>query len=670
MGRWSWVLFGITCIVASSPSARAAQGQDAVEVGTVLVSPRRIPRVSLDLSRFPGSATVVTADEIEASGATTAQEALGRLEGVMIHEQQGFGLGSDSTVNLRGIVNSSRTNVLVLLNGVRQNRITGDDVHWQSIPADQIERIEIIRGGGGLSYGEGALAGVINLITKQDSPELLETEHGIEVGSFGWQQYHVSARGSARPLRYGVNYTRRLVEGYRESSQSRNTTISAHGGVDLLPSLSADVNVLHSEDTTGFPGLLTQTQAEARKQQTNSFHGFNDNEIDQVSLDLIGGPWKGLSGVVNLYWRRWVQTSEDSINFNPFTITPSRGVSVRTNHEHRGDWLDHLLITGVELSEDKATTGDPGATPDSESNRSGYGLYVEETLTAADRVTLVGGLRFDKFRYEESLTFPAFNGTLRFEGWSPKVGLTLAAMPGVLDLFASYARPFKAPNVDDFSSRLGSAFSGNADLEPQQADDYEIGARLSRGPLTASATWFYIRIDDEILFNQLAGANQNFDTRRVGVELSSHLTWQERFRTFATYTGVEAEFRRGRFDDKRVPGTPRHTINTGFGLSPARGLWVDLQWRLVNDQIRINDMNNILGKADNYGVLDLLCQYDLPRPRRAAGWWPQTKAYLKILNLTNEEYVSNQSSNGTDLRGAGEAPMPPISFVGGLTVTF
>lgn len=665
---FAWLVGPLHALAETPPESNKPVNR--TQAPEVIVSARRIPGRSLVASRFPGNVTVLTAEDIRQLQPATTPQAIAYAEGVTLMDQQGFGLGADGTLNMRGIVNSSRTNSLVLVDGIRQNRITGDDVHWQSIPVSQIERIEIIRGGGASSYGEGALAGVINIVTKQDSDKLLETEHGVEVGSFGWQQYTTNVRGKAQPLRYSLNYARRQTTGYREYSQSRNTTITAHTGVDLLPGVSADLHVMHSEDTTGFPGLLTLVQTQQRRIQTNAFHGINKNEIDQVSLDLAGGPWAGFSGLITGYWRRWVQQSEDSINFNAFTVTPSHGLNLRGNHEWEGDTVDHLLIGGIELSEDKATTGDPGVGTDSESNRAGYGLYLEETLTFADRLSLVGGLRFDKFRYEESLTFPAFDGTLRFEGWSPKVGVAFDVIPEALNIFTSYSRPFKSPNVDDFSSRLGSSFSGNADLQPQQADTYEVGAKLKHAHAEIGGTFFYTRINDEILFDPFAFTNQNFDTRRYGVELSSRAVWAQRLRAHMTYTFVDSEFIEGQFDRETIPGSPEHTLNTGLGICPMKGLWIDLLWYLVNDYYRINDLNNRLGKADNYGVLNLRLSYTLPRPAAAGKLWPETTAYLNIDNITHEEYSAYQSSNGTSLTGAGEAPMPPISFTGGVRVKF
>ena len=133
--RW----IAVVLYLGGTAPALAASG--IVELPEVLVSPRRIPGLSVNASEFPGNATIITAEQIAASAAASIPELLGRVEGVTVMDTHGFGLGADSTVNLRGVVNSSRTGALVLLDGVRLNRVTGDEVHWQSIPLSAIERI-------------------------------------------------------------------------------------------------------------------------------------------------------------------------------------------------------------------------------------------------------------------------------------------------------------------------------------------------------------------------------------------------------------------------------------------------------------------------------------------------------------------------------------------------
>ncbi|MBI3087510.1 MAG: TonB-dependent receptor [Candidatus Omnitrophica bacterium] len=429
--------------------------------------------------------------------------------------------------------------------------------------------------------------------------------------------------------------------------------------MELLKTLTANVNVLHSEDTTATPGGLTLTQAEARRQQAvESNVIIFDDETDQVSVDLIAGPWEGFSGVLNAFWRNRIA---DSLRSNLFTITPSRGLSLRLNHDAEGEAARNLLVGGIELMDDKATTGTRASGTEDESHRKGYGLYLEDTVTLWDRLSLVGGLRFDKFRYAEALSFPAFVGTLRFEGFSPKAGLTYALLPDVLDVFAAYSRPFKAPNVDDYSGIVPD-FVGNIDLQPQQANTYEVGTRFTRAPVSAEATVFYIRTEDEILFNRLSGAfgqNENFHTRRIGAELAARLELPEFLRVSTTYTFVDAEFHKGRFSERTIPGTPEHLVNVGIGVSPFTSFWVNLDWQLVQDFYRINDFNNIL-PSDNYGVLNLGVRYA----------WRNLRAFATITNLTNEEYTAFQSSNASNMNGAGENPAPSTGLIVGVTVTF
>ncbi len=653
IGHFLFVV-GLTACLPLSATAATSDPQPPDD-SRVLLSPTRMPELPSTRHSVPASATVITARDIERSGATNIPELLSRYEGVIVQDQQGFGTGADSTVNLR-VFNSSRTNALVVVDGVRQNRITGDEVHWQSIPIKDIDRIEIIRGGGGVVYGEGAFAGVINIITKHRQTRPIELEDDMEIGSFGWRQYHTAARGRMRGVSYGTSFTRRMLDGYREFSWSRNSTVTAHGGVELAPWSELSVDVLHSNDTTAFPGGLTNNESQFRRRQAVIARaGIFDDETDQVAGEFSLGPWEGLSGSLSAYWR---DRTVDSLRSRLFTLTPSRGLSVRGLYDWAGDSLSSRLISGIDLTDDKATTGTRGVPPEDESNRHGYGLYVEETITLMDRLSLVGGLRYDHFRYEEAISFPIFEGTLRFHGLSPKVGLSYVLVPDMWSAFASYSRPFKAPNVDDFSAQVPD-FAGNVDLQPQQADTYEIGTRVTHTFGEASATCFWMHTNDEILFNRISFQNQNFDTRRFGTELAARLHWRDRVRGSATYTFSRAEFIKPPFNNYTIPGIPEHLYNFSVGVSPIRLLWIDLDWQLVQQMFEVNDFTNML-PAHDYGVLNLRVQFGESN----------TRVYVLFQNLTNMEYSSFQSSNGSNASGAGQFPMPPFGVTGGVSVKF
>ncbi|MBI4343639.1 MAG: TonB-dependent receptor [Candidatus Omnitrophica bacterium] len=644
-------------LVAWSPGAQAEEARASKRLPGVLVTASRSPEGALDVREFPGNATVVTAEAITRSGASSVPELLNRFEGLSMMDTHGFGLGADAGVNIRGVVNSSRTGALVLVNGVRQNRPTGDEVHWQSIPLEQIERIEIIRGGGGLAYGEGALSGVINIVTKKGAEEPLVTETGAEAGSFGRQRYFTAARGSAGPVSYGTSFTRRLVSGYRESTNSRTSTTTAHLGAQPLEGLAIETNVLHSEDTSYFSGGVTPAQTEARRRQIGSFPGFFDDATMQASVEArVTGP-AGLSGALSAFWHD--RESDSVTSFGRFaTIAPSKGLSLRVGHEAQGAHLRHGLVGAMDLLDEKSSVGLRGARLD-ESNKGDIGLFVEETLRFFDRLTVMAGLRFDKARFEEDISFPSFLGTLRFEGLSPKLGASVDLVEG-LTAYASFARPFKAPEVDDFSAVVPTTFVGNLNLQPQQADDYELGLRGAHPGLGAfTAAVFFNRIDDEILFNANVFQNQNMDTERTGLELVLEPRLPlERLDTRLAYTFIEAEFRKGEFKGRAIPGVPEHRFTASLIYELVPGFFATADWLLVQDGFRINDFNNTL-PADNYGVLNL-------GVRLVYG---NLTVYFTVENATNEEYTTFQSSNGV-IVSTGENPAPPTSFIAGLTLRF
>ena len=642
-------------LAQESHPSNSSSISDPGESREVLFSPSRIPGLPMSAAQFPGHVTVITAKEIQASGASSVPELLGRLAGVHVMDTNGFGLGADASVNLRGVVNGSRTGALVLVDGVRQNRLTGDEVHWSSIPIEQVERIEVLRGGGSLIYGEGALAGLINITTKKWAGQPLELEQIGELGSYGQRRTGISARGSVKALSYGVSYGRRDVSGYRESTGSRATVVTGHAGVEPWPFLHIETNLLHSEDVSGFAGGITPEASQDRRRQKGSFTGFFDEQITQAAIEtLLKGP-EGVASTISAFWR-WRES--DSVTASRFaTITPSKGLQLKTSQHVEIGALEHTLISGLELLNEKASTGERGGSY-AESNKDGYGLFLEETLRVFDRASFVVGGRYDKARFEEDISFPAFVGTLRFQGWSPKAAMSVELWKPIT-LYCSYARPFKSPQVDDFSAVVPS-FVGNVDLHPQQADDFNVGIRLMDHRLGQfEASWFYMRIDDEILFNGLAAQSQNFDTLRTGVEFSAApaipvpgVTGQ------FTYTFTEAEFRKGAFKDATLPGTPEHRVTAGLSYEVAHGLFLTTDWLLVHDFFRINDFNNVL-PGDNYGVLNLGLRFE----------YRTAMFYAKIANATNEEYTTFQSSDGISV-STGENPAPPIAFLGGLQVTF
>jgi len=140
------------------------------------------------VGKAPAVATVVTAADIKAMGATDLDEVLETVPGLHVARST---LGFNPIYTFRGIYSATNPQVLVLINGIPvTNMFQGDrNRGWAGMPVQAIGRIEVIRGPGSALYGADAFAGVINIITKTKQ-DIDGTEGGFRAGSFdtydGW----------------------------------------------------------------------------------------------------------------------------------------------------------------------------------------------------------------------------------------------------------------------------------------------------------------------------------------------------------------------------------------------------------------------------------------------------------------------------------------------------
>jgi outer membrane cobalamin receptor len=146
------------------PAAEPVVRLPAVEVS----APARLPDAPLPIDHVPGSVQVITGDAVRASGAANLQEYLTRLPGVTINDEQGNSQQPD--VSFRGFQATSVTGVpqgiSVFVDGVRVNEPTVEEVNFDLLPLDDIERIEVVRGPTAL-FGRNTLGGALNIVTRR-----------------------------------------------------------------------------------------------------------------------------------------------------------------------------------------------------------------------------------------------------------------------------------------------------------------------------------------------------------------------------------------------------------------------------------------------------------------------------------------------------------------------
>jgi len=139
------------------------------------------------VARAPGVVSVITAEDIKATGATNLVDVLESVPGIHVRASQ---FANRPLVHIRG---ANATQTLLMVNGApMRDLIWGFGIFWKGLPASIIERVEIIRGPGSALFGSDASSGVINVITKT-AGKIEKNEVGARIGSFdtktAWTQY-------------------------------------------------------------------------------------------------------------------------------------------------------------------------------------------------------------------------------------------------------------------------------------------------------------------------------------------------------------------------------------------------------------------------------------------------------------------------------------------------
>ena len=166
------------------------------------------------ISKAPAVATVITAKDIVAIGATDLDEVLETVPGLHVARDA---LGYNPIYTFRGIYASLNPQVLMLVNGVPFKSLFQGDRHlaWGGMPVENISRIEIIRGPGSAVYGADAFAGTINIVTKQGD-EAKGFSSGVRIGSFDTTEAWFSYGGSTDELTYLFSFEYEDTDGQRE----------------------------------------------------------------------------------------------------------------------------------------------------------------------------------------------------------------------------------------------------------------------------------------------------------------------------------------------------------------------------------------------------------------------------------------------------------------------
>lgn len=640
-----------------------------------------------EIRRIPANVSVITAREIEQSGATTMVEVLEKLESIQFRDFSGN--SSQAYIDMRGIGGDNPFGkTLIMLDGRRLNNADMRSINWLQIPLNNIERIEIVRGASSVLYGDAAIGGVINIITKKGrgAPQF---GAAVIAGSDGLHNERAGVTGSANKWSYALTGENKYSSGYRDRSKSSAQGGGFDVGYDASESLRISMGASFNQNDYQLPGALTKAQMDQDRRQYQPASGpwspahVNDDEKDRfanvnLKMESVLGPF-GRFDAGFMYGNKDERMNMDSLstwvdrNADTYAITPKyileREMFGHVNKATLGLDYYHEPFTLEKYAGRERTVKTGWA----DLARDSLGVYIRDEFHILKSLILSAGYRSERATIEGSNTdaaTPANSFTDQEKSYTAEAyeaGLTWL-VGRKSKVFAKYATVYRIPFLDEVASYYG--FGGPRflnSLEKEKGAGMEAGTEFyPLNNLKIGLTLFRIDMEDEIQYVGVfpTGYNQNAGkTRHDGVEASFSWLWEKRARLFGNVTYHKATYEDGPYNKKELWLVPNWMANAGVEIYLPYNLMLRPEMRHVGDAFLSQDFNNVGEKLEAFTLFSLYLSY-----KPTFGKVSLT-AFFGVENLTDEKYESF-GMYGAPWSANTYYPMPGITFKGGLSLAF
>lgn len=652
----------------------------------VVVTPTRMEQQAAEV---PASVTVITADDIKSSSSVALDDVLRQIPSFNLFRRSSSLVGHPTTqgVSLRGIGPSGASRALVLLDDITINDPFGGWVPWSRVPLLGIDQIEVVRGGGSAVWGNGALGGVINILSRRPTERNAFFESSY--GSFDTKNFDLYAREIQGPFRLSVEGNYFDTAGYKVILPSQRGAIdvpaaSTHGV------FNGRLELTPSRDLTLF--IVGTFFDESRHNGTPL--QINDSQLGSIASGGTlrtsdGSEWKAtISAQVQAFHSTFsTQTADRSSETLALDQrSPSRTIGSGLSWSRR--FGDHLLLAGVDTRWVSGETNEhvfaaTGFLRDRSAGGEQFfaGVYVQDVVRLGRQWELVGSLRGDYWLSYHGTRrdtpppagVPARQSFAEVDYFipSPRVAVLFAATPST-DLQASIYQGFRVPTLNEqyrlFRVR-NDVTVANASLTPERLTGGELGVRQRVGPADLRVTGFWNQVTDQILNVTLprlvadcpAGTTcrqrQNVELTRIrGVEAEVELRPLPGWRVLLSYLYTDARVvesrRQPALEGKRLAEVPQNVFTAGLRWDNPTWVNAALNLRVVGPQFE-DDLNTL--KLGGFTTLDL----QLSRP--LAKW---AEVFFSVENISNERYAVARTSDGIVTVSG------PRFFRGGLRLTY
>ncbi len=642
----------------------AQQPPDSViQIDSVVVSVLRGPT---SRERAPYQISILTGDELQRGNiGFSIEEALQALPGVQIQNRYNYAVGE--RISMRGFgarAQFGARGIKVLVDGIPATLPDGQTT-LDHLDLGSLGRVEVLRGPASAMYGNGA-GGVLRFETRAPPAVPVREEAKAVIGDNGLFRMESQTSGTINSTSYLVNFSRLEFDGFRTNPTSPNELYGSAERINLNAQVTTDAFGGRLKTTLNFldldaesPGSLTRDALDSGIQDARGFNVTQQTQKD-VQQAQLGVGWEGEIGALSARFHSWGIIRDLDNPIPPRIIDLERaawGVRAIIQSTQSPGGFAWSAGLEVELQRDDRLNfeneqGTKGTlTLDQQERVRATGVFAQVQAPLSDRLTLVGGLRYDRVRFTAddhlvNAVNPDDSGSRTVDALSPTLGLHARVSPS-LALFANVTTSFETPTTTEFVNNPGQSGGLNEELDPTRGVGGELGARGTLGSATLESSIYVTSLDDELVpFEDASQDGRTFfrnagSSTYWGFEAAGTVPLGRAVSARASYTYLDATFDDFRVDDEvfdgnRIPGVASHKAEVLIRWT-GRSAFAELRGDYVGT-IAVNDSN--LEESPDYGLADLRAGIT----RLDIGRW-NAAPFAGVNNLFDKRYAAAVAVN-------------------------
>ncbi|GIU48365.1 TonB-dependent receptor [Shewanella sp. KT0246] len=608
----------------SSATAETANTSSATNSTETIVV---IGRSEANPLNIAANVNVIDQVDIEMSGAVSLTDLLRSQAGIQVSDNN-----SGTTFAMRGFTASqAASNTLILIDGRRLNNIDISAPSINAVPLNQVERVEVLYGSAGVLYGDQAVGGVINIITK--APNGTGGAFELSGGSFDTYEAKGDISGAINEAwRYY------LAASYNQSDNYRDNNESETGSVLGRLQYQSDkqqffVEANYFDDNRQAPGALSLEQFE---QDPTQAAPFTDGEYTHEMTTALRS---GYEYQLNQEWALIADlTYSDTLTTNFLYGSAGRiernllSFSPKATANYQLEQGDLDIVAGIDLSIGEADFDLAYTQRNNEQKMAS--VYAQASVPLTKTLSYVVGGRYSEVT--DDLTDQTLYPTgVELDNDAHAFELGLNYRPSIENRFYIRANDnFRFAKVDEQAYTPITTIG----LDPQTGRSYEAGWDWTTTAQVFKLNAYRLDLEDEIVYDagrtdgpQGGGANVNADaSRRYGINTSYDIQLSADWLLGASYEYIDAEFTEGENEGKALSWVAKHNGRAHLSYDIASEWQLFVEGIYTGERFIEGDNGNVDPKLSSYVLANLALNYTRDN-------W---SASLRADNLLDEEYVS------------------------------